>query len=84
MKHYFAMYTVGENISITCTFNGTSRIEWLRNGTLVLNGTGSQLKLQLMNTDSIHHNLYTCRGYNNSTVFGESNVTTIVIGNYNI
>ena len=51
---------------------------------LVLNGTGSQLKLQLMNTDSIHHNLYTCRGYNNSSVFGESNVTTIVIGNYNL
>ena len=80
-KRYFAMYTVGKRLTMKCTrHNGITRMEWLQNGTLVLTGTGSQLVLQQLNTDSIHHNLFTCRRYTNSGSFDESNITAIVIG----
>jgi len=74
------MYTVGDSLTMTCALNGATKIELLRNGTVVLNGTQSQLVLQLLNSDSIHHNLYTCRGYTNSSAFSEDHITTIVLG----
>ena len=51
------MYTVGDSLTMTCTLNGATKIELLRNGTVVLNGAQTQLVLQLLNSDSIHHNL---------------------------
>jgi len=78
--HFFALFIVGHTESIKCTIAQATRLEWLQNGTLVLDGTGSQLVLQLSIDDSIHRTLYTCRGYTNSSAFSEDHITTIVLG----
>ena len=80
MQHYFGMYIVGDSESITCTFTNATRIEWLLNGSVVHSGTGSQLTIQISVNDSIHYNLYVCRGYNGVSILNSLNVTTIVNG----
>ena len=78
MRQFFGLYTVGGSESITCTIVNATRVEWLKDGTVVESGTGSQLTLQLSINDSIHHNLYTCRGYSMLRPTTDLNVTTIV------
>ena len=73
---------MGDSASITCTIFNATRIEWLHNGSVVHSGTGSQLTIRISVNDSVHHNLYTCRGYRNLRVIGGSNFTTIVNGMY--
>ena len=80
VRHYFGMYIVGDSESVRCTISRATRIEWLHDGAVVESGTGSQLTIRLSINDSIHHNVYACRGYNDSTVVGGFNFTTIVNG----
>ena len=71
---------MGNSKAITCTLSSATRIEWLHNGSVVQSGTGPQQTLRLSVNDSIHHNLYTCRGYRNFTIFESDNFTMIVNG----
>ena len=80
VQHFFGMYIVGDSESVTCTITNATRIEWLHNGSVVHSGTGSQLTIQISVNDSIHHNLYTCRGYSGVSILNSLNVTTIVNG----
>ena len=82
VRHYFGMYIVGDSESVRCTISRATRIEWLHDGAVVESGTGSQLTIRLSINDSIHHNVYACRGYNDSTIVGGFNFTTIVNGMY--
>ena len=68
--------------SITCTIVNATRVEWLKDGIVVESGTGSQLVLMLSINDSIHHDLYTCRGYSTLRPISDLNVTMIVNGMY--
>ena len=76
---------MGDSESVICTISRATRIEWLQvhDGAVVESGTGSQLTIRLSINDSIHHNVYVCRGYSNSTIVGGFNFTTIVNGMYN-
>ena len=76
------MYIVGSSAAIRGTVPRATRIEWLHNGSVVHCGTGSQLTIRISVNDSVHHNLYTCRGYRNLRVIGGFNFTTIVNGMY--
>ena len=71
---------MGDSASIRCTIFSATRIEWLHNGSVVHSGTGSQLTIQFSVNDSIHHNLYTCRGYSIFSTLAELNITVIVNG----
>ena len=79
-RHYFGMYIVGNSKAITCRNPSATTIEWLHNGSVVQSGAGPQQTLWLSVNDSIHHNLYTCRGYRNLTIFESDNFTMIVNG----
>ena len=79
-RHYFGMYIVGNSKAITCTISSATRIEWLHNGSVVQSGAGPRQTLRLSVNDSIHHNLYTCRGYRNFTIIESNNFTMIVNG----
>ena len=73
--------SVGDSESILCTIANATRVEWLKDGsTVVESGTGSQLTLMLSINDSIHHSLYTCRGYSTLRPITDLNITTIVNG----
>ena len=74
------MYTVGDSASITCTISSATRIEWLRNDSMVHSGAGSPLTIQISVNDSIHHDLYTCRGYSIFSILAELDITMIVNG----
>ena len=73
---------MGDSESIRGTIPRATRIEWLHDGAVVESGTGSQLTIRLSINDSIHHNVYACRGYSDSTIVGGFNFTTIVNGMY--
>ena len=73
---------MGSSAAIRGTVPRATRIEWLHNGSVVHSGTGSQLTIRISVNDSVHHNLYTCRGYRNLRVIGGFNLTTIVNGMY--
>ena len=89
MRHFFGLFNLGDSMgdsvgdseSIRCTIANATRVEWLKDGsTVVESGTGSQLTLMLSINDSIHHSLYTCRGYSIFSTLAEVNITTIVNG----
>ena len=80
VRHYFGMYILGDSESIRCTIPRATTIEWLHDGAVVESGTGTQLTIRLSINDSIHHNVYACRGYSNFTIVGGFNFTTIVNG----
>ena len=81
VQHSFGMYIVGYTESIICRVSGATRIEWLHNnGSVVHSGPGPQQTIWLSVNDSIHHNLYTCSGYRNFTIFESYNLTVIVNG----
>ena len=82
VRHYFGMYIVGDFQFVRGTISGATRIECLHDGAVVESVMGSQLTIRLSINDSIHHNVYDCRGYNDSTVVGGFNLTTIVNGMY--
>ena len=90
MRHFFGLYNVGDSVgdsegdseSILCTIPNATRVEWLKDGAVVESGTGSQLTLILSINDSIHHSLYTCRGYSTLRPITDLNVTMIVNGMY--
>ena len=73
---------MGDSESIRCTIVNATRVEWLKDGAVVESGTGSPLVLMLSINDSIHYNLYTCRGYSTLRPIRDLNVTTIVNGMY--
>ena len=73
---------MGSSQAIRGTVPHATRIEWLLNGSVVHSGTGFQLTIRISVNDSVHHNLYTCRGYRNLRVIGGFNFTTIVNGMY--
>ena len=80
VQHYFGMYIVGDSASITCTIRNATRTEWQHNGSVVHSGTGSQLTIQFSVNDSIHYNLYVCRGHNGVSILNSLNVTMIANG----
>ena len=82
VRHYYGMYILGDSESIRCTIPRATTIEWLHDGAVVESGTGTQLTIRLSINDSIHHNVYACRGYSNFTIVGGFNFTTIVNGMY--
>ena len=72
---------MGYTESVTCTISSATRIEWLHNGSVVHSGPGPQQTIRWLSVnDSIHHNLYTCSGYRNFTIFESYNHTVIVNG----
>ncbi len=80
-EHYFVLYMVGSNLFITCTIPGAVITNWTDdNNQLVSSANGSSLSLSLKVNDSIHHRVYTCRGYLADLSYSEALLSIIVYG----
>ncbi len=80
-RHYFDLQMVGSNRNITCTISGAVITNWTDdNHQLVSSADGSSVSLRLKVNDSIHHRVYTCRGYLADHSYRELVVSMIVYG----
>ncbi len=79
--HYFDLDMVGSNQNIVCTIAGAVITNWTHsNNQLVSSAVGSSVSLRLKVNDSIHHRVYTCRGYLADHSYGEDLLSIIVHG----
>lgn len=75
---YIAMYSVGETLSLSCSFDGSSSYVWLdEESNEVLNDRN----ITFYANDSIHHKVFTCTGKNATSDVGLEHIKFVINGN---
>ena len=71
---------MGRVRQVSCSIQAATRIEWLNNGRVLVNTLGNVSTVAITVNDSIHNEVFMCKGYNETSIVGGLNVTILVNG----